>query len=182
MPTLKQTLTIELALLGLLRRQPMHPYELFRQMQQADGLGSIWRLKQSHLYALLDRLEAEGYLCHHFESQGSRPPRKVLSVTAAGETAFATWLVTPVRHGREIRLEFLAKLYFAYREGSAIAVQLLERQIDCCRQWVRDVQSRMVALPNGSMEWMVLSYRVGQLQATLVWLETCQQTLDVLES
>ncbi|WP_298820284.1 PadR family transcriptional regulator [Chloroflexus sp.] len=173
----KQSLTIELALLGLLRQQPMHPYELFRQMQQRDGLGSIWRLKQSHLYALLDRLEAEGYLSHHFESQGNRPWRKVLSVTAQGETVFIAWLTTPVFHGRDIRLEFLAKLYFARREGSALTAQLLERQIDSCRQWLRDTHTRMTSLPADSVEQMVLSYRFGQLQATLAWLESCRQAL-----
>jgi DNA-binding PadR family transcriptional regulator len=173
MASAKQSLTIELALLGLLRRQPMHPYELFQQLQRKDSLGLIWQVKQSHLYALLDRLEADGYLSHQLETQGSRPPRKVLSLTPAGEARFMAWLTTPVAHGRDIRLEFLAKFYFARLEGLSTVVQLLERQLACCRQWLADNEERIARLATDSFERLVLQYRAGQLQATIHWLEAC---------
>ncbi|ACL24278.1 PadR family transcriptional regulator [Chloroflexus aggregans] len=175
----KPTFTIDLALLGLFRQGPLHPYELFQQLQQPDGLGSVWRLKQSHLYALLDRLEARRYLTHRLELQGHRPPRKVLSLTPAGEAAFAEWVVTPVSHGRDIRLEFLTKLYFARREGPVVAAQLLERQIGCCQRWLDKHTQRGEALPEQSFERLVQQYRVGQIRATLAWLEECQETLAV---
>ncbi|MCX7859992.1 MAG: PadR family transcriptional regulator [Chloroflexus sp.] len=177
MPAQKQALTIELALLGLVRGQSLHPYELFQQVQARDGLGCIWRIKQSHLYAMLDRLEAEGYLRHHLEVQGSRPPRKIFSITAQGEAIFAEWVITPVARGRDMRLEFLAKYYFARREGSTVAAQLLARQIDCCREWLAENDAKAIALPEGSFERLVLQYRSGQLQAVLAWLEGCQNSL-----
>ncbi|GIV90578.1 MAG: PadR family transcriptional regulator [Chloroflexus sp.] len=176
----KPTFTIELALLGLFRQGSLHPYELFQQVQRPDSLGSVWRLKQSHLYALLDRLEARGYLTHRLELQGHRPPRKILSLTPAGEAAFAEWVVTPVSHGRDIRLEFLTKLYFARREGLAVADQLLERQIVCCRRWLDDHIQRVAALPEESFERLVQQYRIGQIRATLAWLEESRETLTVV--
>ncbi len=177
MPSQKQPLTIELALLGFVRQRPMHPYELFQQAQARDGLGCIWRIKQSHLYAVLDRLEAEGYLRCHLEGQGSRPPRKIFSLTEQGEAIFTEWLSTPVAHGRDIRLEFLAKYYFARREGVAAATQLLVRQIVCCQTWLAENDIKIAALPADSFERVVLQYRTGQLQAVLAWLEGCRQTL-----
>ncbi len=173
MASAKQSLTIELSLLGLLRRQPMHPYELFQQLQRKDALSFIWQVKQSHLYALLDRLEANGYLIHQLETQGSRPPRKVLSLTPAGESRFMAWVTTPVVHGRDMRLEFLAKFYFARLEGLSTVIQLLERQLSCCRQWLTDNEKRIACLAANSFERLVLRYRTGQIQATIDWLEEC---------
>ena len=40
-------------------------------------------------------------------------PRKMLRLTPRGREAFAEWVRNPVEHGRDFRLEFLAKLYFA---------------------------------------------------------------------
>lgn len=182
MPSQKQPLTIELALLGFVRQRPMHPYELFQQVQARDGLGCIWRIKQSHLYAMLDRLEVEGYLYHQLELQASRPPRKIFSLTTPGEAVFAEWLTTPVTHGRDIRLEFLAKYYFAQREGPVVAAQLLARQIDGCRGWLAEYEAKSKGLPADSFERVVLQYRIGQLQAVLIWLEKCQQLVEVIES
>ncbi|WP_322487544.1 PadR family transcriptional regulator [Chloroflexus sp.] len=182
MSSQKQPLTIELALLGFVRQQPIHPYELFQQVQARDGLGCIWRIKQSHLYAILDRLEAAGYLSYQLELQASRPPRKILSLTEQGEAIFAEWLSTPVAHGRDIRLEFLAKYYFARREGKNVAAQLLARQIDTCREWLGENDTKAAVLPATSFERVVLQYRTGQLQAVLAWLEGCRQTLaEVVE-
>src|SRR5258706_15088282 len=49
---------MEYALLGLIRARPMHAYELSQQLASGEALGRVWRLKQSHLYALLSKLEA----------------------------------------------------------------------------------------------------------------------------
>jgi len=83
------------------------------------------------------------------------------------------WVTTPVAHGRDMRLEFLAKFYFARLEGSSTVAQLLERQLACCRQWLADNEERIARLATDSFERIVLQYRAGQLQATIQWLEAC---------
>src|SRR5438093_383044 len=60
-PLLRQPLTVEHALLGFLQQQPMHGYEIYQHLAGLAGLGLVWQVKQSHLYALLDKLEADGY-------------------------------------------------------------------------------------------------------------------------
>jgi DNA-binding PadR family transcriptional regulator len=117
----------------------------------------VWHLKQSHLYALLARLEAAGYLASATATQGNRPPRKMLHLTARGEAAFAEWLASPVEHGRDFRLEFLAKLFFAARDGSPAIAALLASQ---------------------PFEQLVLRFRLGQIQAILPWLDQCAQVLS----
>lgn len=116
MPTIKQPLTVELALLGLVREQSIHPYEMHQRLIQREALGFLWQLNQSHLYALLARLEAEGYLVHTLESQGSQPPRKLLQITPAGRAAFAQWVREPVATGATFGSSFWPSLTWA---GSA---------------------------------------------------------------
>ena len=42
-PMIRQPLTIEYALLGFLRQQPRHGYEIYQQLSDPTGLGLVWR-------------------------------------------------------------------------------------------------------------------------------------------
>jgi DNA-binding PadR family transcriptional regulator len=166
------------ALLGLLVEHPMHPYEMHQQLLRAEALGLVWHLKQAHLYALLTRLQEAGYITSVTEAQGSRPPRKVFHLTAEGKAAYAAWVAAPVEHGRDFRLEFLAKLFFAAREGTATVTALIERQKAICRQWIADIETDIQALGHERRyDRLVLEFRRGQLEAILPWLDQCQEEL-----
>ena len=164
-------LTIEWSLLGLLAEQPMHGYELHQRLAEAVGLGLVWRIKQSQLYALLARLEERGYLVSTLEPQEAHPPRKIYALTPAGEAALAAWMQTPVRHGRDFRLEFLAKVYFAQRRGEDALLALLRAQKAACQSWLENLQATAGAHPPASYEELVRRFRLGQIQAMLQWLD-----------
>ncbi len=171
-------LTIEWSLLGLLAEQPMHGYELHQRLAEAAGLGLVWRIKQSQLYALLARLEERGYLVSTLEPQETHPPRKVYALTPAGEAALAAWVQTPVRHGRDFRLEFLAKVYFAQRRGEDVLLALLHAQKAACQSWLENLQPAAGAHPPASYEELVYRFRLGQIQAMLQWLD---ESIAVIE-
>ncbi len=171
MPQRPAPLTIELALLGYVRGEPLHGYEIYQQLVASGGLGDVWSVKQPLLYAHLKRLEAECLLTGTVEVQSDRPARRLLAITPAGEAAFAQWLVQPVTRGRDLRLEFLAKLYFARREADAVALRLLGAQdLQLC-QWLDRLAVRRHDLPAGAIyERLVIDYRCGQVTAALTWL------------
>ena len=170
----KQPLAVELALLGFLRQQPMHAYEIHQTLMRNEALGLVWHLKQSLVYVMLERLEAEGYISPSLEPRGSRPPRKILQLTPGGQVAFAQWLVTPVEHGRDFRLEFLAKLYFASQDDPASATSLIAAQQAACRAWLVDLRTQSDALYDlHTYDWLVLQFRIGQIEAILAWLDIC---------
>lgn len=174
MPMVKQPLTVEHALLGFLRRQPMYGYEIHQRLLESAEMGLVWSVKQSMLYALLARMEDEGYLSSSLEHQGARPSRKILALTAAGEAAFLSWVRSPVTHGRDFRIEFLAKLYFACAEGRAEAQALIAAQRAPSSLRRDELRARAESLSDQrSYDWLVLSYRLGQLDATLAWLDLC---------
>jgi DNA-binding PadR family transcriptional regulator len=174
----RQPLTIEHCLLGFLRREPMHGYELHQRLADPAALGGVWRLKQSQLYALLARLEEEGYVSATLQPQDARPPRKVYRLTRTGRDAFQDWVRAPVPHGRQIRLEFLAKLYFARQAGRATARQLLERQRAAGRDWLAAQQARAAEVRAARpYAWLVCQFRIGQIEAMLDWLDACEKNL-----
>ncbi len=133
-------MSVEWSLLGFLRQQPMHGYEIARRLSNPEGIGLVWRLKQSHVYALLAKMEARQYVAHTVQEEGARP-RKVYYVTERGTKAFLDWLGRPVAHAREMRLEFLAKLYFATLEGPVQASHLLAAQREFIRRWIDEQQA-----------------------------------------
>lgn len=180
MPRVNIPLSTEFALLGFLRRQPMYGYEIHQQLSATTGLGLVWRLKQSQLYALLAKLEREGYVATTIEYQDARPPRKMFELTEAGRQAFQDWVQGPVSQGRKLRLDFLAKLYFAQLEGPEVVARLIERQRVACRDWLRQQEEETGGLRHSQpYDWLVHKFRMGQIEAMLTWLDTCQEALSV---
>jgi PadR family transcriptional regulator AphA len=174
----QERLGVEHALLGLLRERAMHAYEMNQPLSAVNALRLVWRLKQSHLYALLAKLEAEALVASSTETHGARPPRRVLQFTPAGEDAFARWLAAPVRHGRDFRLEFPAKLFFAAQVGGHAMRELLNQQRAACEQWVTELHAQVASIdPDRPFERLIYQFRITQIVAILRWLETCEQTL-----
>ncbi len=166
-------LTIEHALLGFIRQGAAHGYAIYQALSNPAGLGLVWNLKQSQLYALLGKLEDAGYIVAEVEIQESRPPRKLYSLTSAGERAFLAWLSQPVERGRQLRLEFLAKLYFARGESQETALELVEKQRHVCQRWLTGQQARAKAAEAHPYDRLVHQFRQGQIEAMLAWLDHC---------
>jgi PadR family transcriptional regulator AphA len=177
-PMVKSPLAMEHALLGFVRARPMHAYEIYQTLAQAEALGLVWKIKQSQLYALLARLEEAGFLASTIETQDTRPPRKVLHLTPTGGAAFTRWLVAPVQHGRDFRLDFLAKLYFARHDPGGARVALLAAQRAACETLIARLRDRLAAIPpDRAFDRVVLLFRLGQLEAILDWLAICEAEL-----
>jgi hypothetical protein len=78
----------ELAILGLLVEKPRHGYEI-EQVVEARGMREWTELGFSSIYAVLKRLEANGWIEGRLENgEGRGPARKVYAVT---QTGFAAW-------------------------------------------------------------------------------------------
>lgn len=177
------TLTIEHALLGFLREQPRHGYAIYQELTDPAGLWIVWRMKQSQLYALLSKLDDQGLLTSSVEPQEGRPPRKVYRLTDAGEAAFLAWVKSPVAHGRQFRMDFLAKLFFARREGQPAVGELIDAQRAVCREWLDAQQTASEETSEDAVfQQLVHQYRTGQIHAMLDWLDACENATASLHS
>jgi len=165
-PALPQRL--EYVILGLVRRQPTHGYELLRIWNQPHAIGEVWRVKPGPLYAALEKLEQVGYLQARLIAGDVSPTRKEFHITLDGEQSFVTWMKTPVSAARDFRQDFLAKLYFSADVDRAVIIELFERQRELCQRWLSSLQQQMK--DNNQFRQQVISFRFRQVQCICEWL------------
>jgi PadR family transcriptional regulator AphA len=167
-------LSVEYILLGLLADCPRHGYDLYRQITHFDAISLVWNIKQSQLYALLDKLESDGLLKSTLVAGDSHLMKKNFSLTGAGIQTFKAWKTSPVDHPREMRQEFLAKLYFCQKDGGEAGFELIEEQRSLCYEWLTSQQMDFAAAREDQhFERMVYQFRINQTQAILEWLDYC---------
>ncbi|MGW8250894.1 MAG: PadR family transcriptional regulator, partial [Anaerolineales bacterium] len=142
-----------------------------------DGPGLVWRLKQAQLYALLGKLEENGLLLSTLQAQETRPTRRVYRLTDKGERTYEDWLSSPVSNPRQIRQEFMVKLYFAKREPQPPLRALIDSQLSVCERWLESHERQFKNATEGSFRWTVTAYRLGQIQATQAWLVQLKEEL-----
>src|SRR5438105_11033073 len=77
---------LELAILGLLKEQTMHGYQLSKRL--ADTLGAFWKVSYGSLYPALKRLEREGAVESVFPRDEVGRRKNVYRITEKGEGLF----------------------------------------------------------------------------------------------
>ena len=164
----------EYALLGLLLDGPSHGYDLTRQFAADTELGKVCRLEMSMLYGLLKKLEKEGLLSGRDEPLTGHKTRRVVELTEAGRAEFEDWLAEPVQHNREIRFNFLVKLYFARQRSKELVVRLLDGQIEFNQMLLKKLLTQKQAAASHQFEEWVIEYRLEQTNAALRWLTQCR--------
>jgi PadR family transcriptional regulator, regulatory protein AphA len=169
----------EHAILGLLHLDDGsgHGYDLARNFADGQPLANVLRLETGMLYHHLKKMERQGWVASTTEQQPSRPARQVYHLTGDGLAELQRWLTEPVRHTREIRLEFLVKLYFAQRMDDALAARLIAGQFDALRTWLEALTELRassaatdLSLSDRKFTRLVLDLRIAQTRAAIDWL------------
>ena len=118
---------LELAILGLLKEQPMHGYQLSREL--AQQLGGLWRVSYGSLYPTLRRLERDGAVEQVPGEAGGKGRRKlVYRITPAGEALFLRLLEEPPQEGQAEDARFRVRLAFFRYLPPETRVRLLDRR------------------------------------------------------
>lgn len=163
------------AVLGLLMRGPMHGYELYQNY--TSELDLIWHAGRSQVYAILKQLDEAGQVEARTERQESRPDRKVYHLTPAGRRAFLDWVHLPVKKIRDVRVLFLAKLYFLRALDLGGGDELIEAQKAVCRERMEGLARAASHLSADDFGYLVFEFRRRQLEAILGWLDHCRREL-----
>lgn len=171
-------MAVENTLLGLLKHQARHGYDLVREFDDDTPLGEVLHLEPSMLYAYLKKLEAAGQIAAQVEANAPRPPRKVFTLTAEGERVLAAWLDEPVTRTRDLRLEFLLKFYIARLLEPDTARRLVGRQREVCAGLVASLRSQL-AEEHDDFRRLVLEMRLAQNEALLGWLNAAREQVAV---
>jgi DNA-binding PadR family transcriptional regulator len=166
------------ALLGLLLDGPRHGYDLARYFAPGTALGDVMHLGASHLYALLARLERDGLVTAEIQAAGSRPNRRVYSLTAAGQAMAQRWIDEPVARPRDALLDFPLKFYLARRLDPARAAALLEHQRALFSTYLQRLEEEAKRPGDGEDAAFIALVRQGRIartRAVLDWLTLCEK-------
>lgn len=164
----------ELLLLGILRRQDMHGYQIHEFIERY--LSTCTDMKKSTAYFLLDKMKAAGWVVDETVQEGHRPPRKVYRLTALGEQTYAQLLranlaaYAPALFPGDTGLAFMDDL------PRAEAVALLEQR----RAALHSALAHWQHLPphQGSLN-LIFDHQRHHLQAELAWLEQALNQLTL---
>jgi DNA-binding PadR family transcriptional regulator len=162
------------AVLGLLAIESRHGYELAKEFAPDTVLGDIVHLEAGMLYAHLKKLAREGWVDAQVEPQEARPARRVFVLTPEGETELRRWLSEPVDKTRDIRLEFLLKLYIARQIDPASVPRLVREQQALCEQFAASLEQQ-IREERDTFHMLVLEMRLAQNRALAGWLDRALQ-------
>lgn len=155
------------ALLGSMLSRPRHGYEI---MQFLDSfLGSTWHVGTSQLYTLLKNLEKRGLLSSSVKNQESRPSKRVFSLTPSGREVFLGWLHSPAQHVRDLRIEFLAKLFFFTHFDIKGASELIDSQIRILEEIRARIEKREKE-ETDPFGRLVIGFKVTTIDTWIDWL------------
>ncbi len=169
----------ECTLLGLIALAPagpegVHGYDLNRQVGEG-ALAEIIRLEPGMVYHYLKKLERFGLITTTVEQQTARPDRHLHVLTDEGRGRFDAWLAEPVQATRELRLEFLLKLWFARRLDAARANALVADQLAVVERLIASLRTQLArvddASDDGRFARRVIELRLAQNEAARAWLE-----------
>jgi len=169
----------ELAVLALLREEPMHPYQMQRLLRERRE-DVVLGLKRGSLYHAINRLARGGLIQPvTVDREGRRPERTTYRATAAGRAALVQWLrhrlATPPREPAEFTgtISFLIHLPPDEVLGLLQArARSLQAQSEAVRASVEEARPRVARVHLIEKEYLLAMH-----EAEVAWLEKLMRAL-----
>jgi DNA-binding PadR family transcriptional regulator len=170
-----------LAVLGLLRERPMHPYEMERQLRFRH-LDQLLGLKRGSLYHAIRELERAA-LIEPVETsrEGRRPERTVYQVTPTGDEELTLWVRELLSTPAPEPSHFMAALAHMRKLAPQDAAEQLQQRCINLEVGIAGLQAveRTVGQLVDRAAIIEVEYRRSLVQAELAWV---QAVLDDLRS
>jgi DNA-binding PadR family transcriptional regulator len=168
-------MTVPIALLGLLEREPSHGYDLKRDYDTYFGRGKP--LPFGQVYATLGRLARDGKVLVGEAEPGAGPDRKRYVITEQGVTEIEEWLAEPVDPEPHLQTVLFVKVVLALMSGRS-AEGYLDTQRAAHLQRMRELTElrRSASL----VDALLADHALFHLEADLRWIDLTAARLDAL--
>ena len=168
-------MTVSMALLGLLEREPSHGYDLKREYDAYFGRGKPVPFGQ--VYSTLGRLARDGRVNVGESEPGAGPDRKRYVITAHGVTEIEGWLVEPVEPEPHLQSVLFVKVVLALMSGRS-AETYLDTQRSAHLQRMRELTE---IKRNGDLvDSLLADHGLFHLEADLRWIDLTSARLGAL--
>jgi DNA-binding PadR family transcriptional regulator len=168
-------MSVPLALLGLLEREPSHGYDLKREYDQYFGRDKP--LPFGQVYATLGRLARDGKVDQGDPEPGDGPERKRYSITDAGRAEFDRWLATPVEAEPHLQTVLFSKVVLSLMLGRS-AEDYLDTQRAAHLDRMRELTE--IKRTGGLVDALLADHGLFHLEADLRWIDTTAARLGAL--
>ena len=174
-------MSVKHAILALLYRQPMHGYEIGKQL--AAQVSAEWDVKPAQIASTLTRLHDADLVEYEIVSGADAPDRKVFRLSAAGLEALRDWYLRPEVREYHLSDTFYIKLVLSLTGGPVPAEHVLMIQRRELYQELHQVtELRRKADPHTEMPWvLLLESAMMHLEADIRWLEMVEAHMPALQ-
>jgi DNA-binding PadR family transcriptional regulator len=162
-------------LLGLLKQEPRHGYDLKSAFETL--LGGTWPLNIGQIYTTLARLERDELVESETVPQDLLPDRKVYTITHAGQEELDRWLTEPASESIRLKNEFFIKLLVHRLVGSDDFNTLIWKQRQVNMQTLAELTSLRSDTSLDPVTNLLIEGAILQVEADLNWLDLCEQRL-----
>ena len=168
-------MTVPIALLGLLEREPSHGYDLKRDYDTFFGRGKP--LPFGQVYATLGRLARDGKVLMAETEPGAGPDRKRYVITEDGVSDVESWLKEAVPAEPHLQTTLFVKVVLALMSGRP-AQEYLDLQRATHLQRMRELTERKRSAE--PIDVLLADHGLFHLEADLRWIELTSARLDAL--
>lgn len=174
-------MSVKHTLLALLYQNPMHGYELGKQLTAV--VNAEWDVKPGQIASTLSRLKEVNWVDYEIAETTDAPDRKVYFITDEGRRELEQWYLTP--EVREYRLgdSFYIKLVLSLVGGPVTPEQVLMNQRrELYQQLHQAAELSRQANPRTQLPWiLLLESAIMHLEADVRWIEMCEARLPDLK-
>jgi len=175
MKSILPDMSVPIALLGLLERQPSHGYDLKRDYDTYFGRGKPVPFGQ--VYATLGRLARDGKVLPGEIEPGAGPDRKRYSITDAGKSEVEAWLGKPVEPEPHLQTVLFTKVVLALMLGRS-ADRYLDRQRAAHLQRMRELTQ--LKRTGSIVDALLADHGLFHLEADLRWIDLTSARVGAL--
>ena len=134
----------ELVVLGLLKEQPMHGYQIKHQIELRK-LDHWAHVSLASIYYTLNRMEEKGYISARHEKVGKTPERIVYRLTPAGEKRLARLVEKALVSDKVPEDDFSVGVAFMYGLEKDKVEACLEKKVELMRRYADHLRSELEA-------------------------------------
>jgi DNA-binding PadR family transcriptional regulator len=168
-------MSVPLALLGLLEREPSHGYDLKRDYDTFFGRGKP--LPFGQVYATLGRLARDGKIIAAEAEPGAGPDRKRYIITDDGVSEVEAWLAEPVEPEPHLQTVLFIKVVLALISGRS-AEGYLDTQRAAHLARMRELTE--LRRSSSLVDALLADHALFHLEADLRWIDLTSSRLSAL--
>jgi DNA-binding PadR family transcriptional regulator len=168
-------MSVPMAILGLLDREPSHGYDLKRDYDAYFGRGRP--LPYGQVYATLARLARDGKAMAGEAEPGAGPDRKRYTITTAGKSEVEAWLAEPIPAEPYLQTDLFVKVVLSLMLGRHAEAYLDAQRATHLRRMreLTELKQR-----DSLVDALLADHGLFHLEADLRWIDLTAARLAAL--